>query len=670
MTTQTTPVFLSERSDTDPYRFNYAAVTSQEIQETTEAFLADVDSRIDTLIAQEGERTVSNTLLPFEEIKVRIENYETQLSFFVDLHEQDAVRDASRNALQAIDGFITTRVSLNVDLYEALAAVEVSSSDVQTVRVHDNLMRDFRRSGVDKDEKTRERIAQIQDRVTQLQLAYEKNSADISEMWLEESDLIGVPESTLASFARNDEGRVRVTTAYPEILPVMKYADNASTREQASRLFHTQSPENEPILKEILELRNEFSTLLGYTTYADFDVEKVMTGDTQTVKAFLEVLDRATARRYSAEFDALTEELVSDTGRTKLMPYDSGYYAEKLKASRYNLDPKAVMEYFPFKTVLDGIHSVYEKLFGIRFEKVDASTLNLWASDGIYVYDIYEADKILGRVYLDMHPREGKFGHGACGAIVPGVKDRQLPEVVLMCNFPKPTDDDPALMLFGQVNTWFHEFGHGLHQLFGSGLNWIDFSGTNTQRDFVEAPSQMLENWLGDPAVLQMIGVHYKSGEPISADMVEAIRRSEEFGSGMHVRRQLSLSRFSFEIYSRDPATLDFTALWSEIDTEYGLVPDLPGMHMHTRFGHIVAGYDSKYYTYMWSLAISKHLLTAFDQSNLMDPVPAKRYRDLVLAPGGSKDAADLIEDFTGSFSVQEIGDALKQWLTQNPDEW
>lgn len=670
-TTESEPRFLSEHSDTDPYRFNYATVESDQIATQTRVAIERARSQLDDLVGQDGDRTVATTMLPFEEVKIFIENFTTQLIYFAHLHTDEGVRDAARAALQEIEAFSTSHITLNTALYKSVAAItDVTDTDPQTTRMHDDLMRMFRRSGVDKDERTRQRVAEIKNRITGLQLAFEKSAAEVSEMWFDERDLAGVPPTTLDGLLRNDDGKVRVTSNYPEILPVLQYAEDERTRERATRMFNTQAPENRAVLREIIELRADLATTLGYSTYAEFDVEDVMTRTPETVQQFFSVLDRATKARYDAERRALTEALRSDTGRDVLYEFDVAYFQERVKEQRFDLSSKAVMEYFPFRTVLDGIHRVYAQLFGIRFEPVDASTLDLWASDGIYVYDIYEDDELLGRAYLDMHPRDGKYGHAACGALVSGIAGVQLPEIVLVCNFPQPSADKPALMTFREVKTWFHELGHGLHELFGARTDWIGFAGIRTEHDFVEAPSQMLENWLSDASVLQQIGRHYKTGEPIPAGMVEQIRRAEEYGSGWHVRRQLVLSRFSFEIYHRAPAEVDFAALWDEISTEYATVPRLPGTHMETRFGHVVLGYDAKYYTYMWSLAISKHLLTAFDRNNLMNSGPARRYRKLVLAPGGSRDAADLIADFTGSFSVEEIGAALEEWLTADPDQW
>jgi thimet oligopeptidase len=655
----------------DTTGFNAARVTPEQVAGQTSAAIGRARAGIDDITALGGERTVATTLRALETCKILLENYATQLHFFTALHRDEAVRDAARTALQELDAFTASHITLNTALYEAVAAItDMATADQQTQRMHADLMRMFRRSGADKDDETRERVAEIKDRITGLQLAFEKNAAEISEMWVSEQALTGVPDKTLEGFTRNEDGQVRVTTSYPEILPVLQYGDDERTRERASRLFNTQPPENGPVLREIIELRSELASLLGNRTWAEYDVEDVMTKTPETVETFFHVLDRSTKARYDAEIRALTEALEADTGREVLRDFDVTYYREKVKEQRFDLRPKEVMEYFPFRTVLEGIHGVYERLFGIRFEAVDASTLDLWADDGIYVYDIYEDDELLGRAYLDMHPRDGKYGHAACGAIVPGVAGVQLPEIVLMCNFPQPSADNTALLTFPDVKTWFHEFGHGLHQLFGGKTDWIDFSGTNTERDFVEAPSQLLENWLGDASVLQQIGRHYESGEPIPANMVEQIRQAEEYGSGWHVRRQLVLSRFSFEIYRREPEDVDFAALWDEISAEYGTIPRLPETHIETRFGHIVAGYNSMYYTYMWSLAISKHLLRAFDQDDLMDPEPARRYRELILAPGGSRDAADMIADFTGSFDVEEIGAALEEWLTTDPDSW
>ncbi|RYE73730.1 MAG: peptidase M3, partial [Myxococcales bacterium] len=300
---------------------------------------------------------------------------------------------------------------------------------------------------------------------------------------------------------------------------------------------------------------------------------------------------------------------------------------QRMKATRFDVDARTVRSYFDFPSVRQGLLDVTGRLFGLSYEPVEVSTWHVEVAS----YDVLLGGDVIGRVHLDLHPREGKYNHAAQFDLVPGVAGRQLPEGVLVCNFPR------GLMDHDDVVTLFHEFGHLLHHVLAGGHHWVSFSGVATEWDFVEAPSQLLEEWAWDANVLATFARN-ADGEPIPADLVERMRAAEDFGKAFLARTQMFYAAVSYRFHLERPA--DLTTRLLELQREYSMLPPLPDTHFHTGFGHL-EGYTSAYYTYMWSLVIAKDLFSAFDSADLFAPEVALRYRDLILAAGGSEDAAD-----------------------------
>jgi thimet oligopeptidase len=295
------------------------------------------------------------------------------------------------------------------------------------------------------------------------------------------------------------------------------------------------------------------------------------------------------------------------------------------------------------------------RLFGIEYRRVAAP---VWHAE-VEAYDVLEEGRLLGRVYLDMHPREGKYKHYAQFTLASGQKDVRLPEGVLVCNFPRPAAGAPALMEHGDVKTFFHEFGHLLHHVLGGHTRWAAHSGVATEWDFVEAPSQMLEEWVWDPGVLATFATHVETGEAIPAALVRRMKAADEYGKGLMVRQQMFYAATSLELHRRAPDALDTTALVAEMQERYTPFRHVDGTYFHESFGHL-DGYSAIYYTYMWSLVIAKDLFRPFREAGLMDAAVARRYRQAILEAGGSKPAAELVQDFLGrphSFAAYE------QWL-------
>jgi thimet oligopeptidase len=374
-----------------------------------------------------------------------------------------------------------------------------------------------------------------------------------------------------------------------------------------------------------------------------------------SAKGIADFVDRVSsaAREYALRDRAvLVERLRQDEPTADTIDAaDTAYYAELVRREHFDVDAQQVRQYFDFARVRAGLLDVTAKLFGVDYRP--RPDLPTW-HENVAAYDVTVDGEPRGRIYLDLHPREGKYKHAAQFDLRPGLVDRQLPEGVLVCNFPR------GVMEHGDVVTLFHEFGHLMHHVLGGRQQLVRYTGVATEWDFVEAPSQLLEEWAWDADVLRGFAVDVAS-EPIPAELVERMRAARDFGAGYFVTTQSFYAALAYRLHRDLPD--DTTAMVRDVQGRYDVFSYLPDTHFQAAFGHL-AGYTSAYYTYLWSLVIAKDLFSAFDQGNLLDERVAARYRDAILIPGGSADAADLIQDFLGRpFAF----DAFQAWLARAP---
>src|SRR5437773_623761 len=391
--------------------------------------------------------------------------------------------------------------------------------------------------------------------------------------------------------------------------------------------------------------RAELAKLIGYGSWADYITADKMDGSARNASAFIDRIVAASTAKAEREYAAILKRRQRDAaGATVVNRWESTYYAELVRKSDFAFDSQTVRPYFPFDRVKQGLLDVTSTLFGITYRRL--SDVPVW-DPSVEAFEMLSNGQVIGRFYLDMHPRPNKYNHAAEFSIRNGVAGRQIPEAALICNLPGGQPGDPGLMTHEDVLTFFHEFGHLVHALVSGRHQWIGISGISTEQDFVEAPSQMLEEWTWDPATLATFARHYETNQPIPEALVKQMRRASEFGKALNVRQQMVYARLSLSIYDRDPKAVDTTAMVKEIASQYTPYPFVEGTHFQTSFGHL-DGYSAVYYTYMWSLVIAKDLLSHFDRANLLAPQVAHKYRDTILAQGGSKPAAALVRDFLG----------------------
>ncbi|HET9233310.1 MAG TPA: M3 family metallopeptidase, partial [Candidatus Eisenbacteria bacterium] len=426
----------------------------------------------------------------------------------------------------------------------------------------------------------------------------------------------------------------------------MSYAKNGEARKRIYFEYNNRAyPQNKEVLGKILEKRDELAKTLGYRNWAHYVTEDKMVASPEKAAEFLEKLKDAAKVRAERDYAMLLERKKKDEpSATTVADYEKSYYSELVKKEQFDFNSQELRDYYDYPRVKQGILDITAKMFGVTYRPIENP--DVW-HPSVEAYELFEGDRMIGRFYLDMHPREGKYSHAAQFGLRRGSVGKQIPEAVLVCNLPGGTADGPALLEHDDVETFLHEFGHLLHSLFGGHQNWVDLSGIATEWDFVEAPSQMLEEWSLDPVVLQTFARHYKTGEPIPVALVEKLRASKDFGNGIYVAQQTFYSALSLNIYNRDPDKVDLDEMLPEMQERYSAFDYVPGTHQYASFGHL-EGYSAMYYTYMWSLVIAKDLFSKFDTKNMLDPKVATEYRKRVLEPGGSKDAADLVKDFLG----------------------
>jgi thimet oligopeptidase len=626
------------------------------------AGLVESRAQLAKILAVEGERTLANTLEPFADLSMHLENSWALASLTSAVHPDEALREEARKCEQEVRVF-DSEVRLHRGLYDALAALDTSGYDVATARLVDLQLKGFRRSGVDRDEATRARLKQIDDTLTTVGQKFDQNIAE-DESFIEVDgveDLAGLPADWIAAHPVGENGKIRISTNTPDYLPIQTYADAAEVRR---RLYIARkmraAPANDALLKELLTLRAEKARLLGFANWADYITEDKMMKSGTNAAEFIDRVVRLSAKRSKADYAMLLRRKRKDDPRAKRVEDDEKvYYQNKIMAEDYQVDAQEVRAYFEYEIVEKGLLAITADMYGIEYVRVDDA--EVW-HESVKTFDVMQGGKKLGRIFLDMHPRAGKYKHFAQFTILSGVAGKQLPEGALVCNFPDPrTSGGPALMEHHDVETMFHEFGHLMHHVFGGQQHWAPYSGVATERDFVEAPSQMFEEWAWSYETLKLFARHHETGVVIPEDLVRRMQRSRSLMRGVEVRQQMFYAAVSLRFHQLDPATLDLDQEVRRLQASVTPFAYVEGTAMHANFGHL-EGYSAMYYTYMWSQVLARDLLSPFAKHGLLNKEWTYRYRDRILAPGGSKDAADLVRDFLGrDYSYT----AFEQWLKQ-----
>ncbi len=625
--------------------------------------LAAGQRAIDTLIAAKGPRSIENTLVPFDEA-VRQNNSAGYFAGLMEqVHPEAAFRDHATSMLTKASA-AQTAIALNHDVYNALAALDLSKTDAATRYYVQRQLLEFRLAGVDKDDATRARLKKLNDQATEQQSMFDRNISDGQKtIEADASELDGLPQDYIDRHKPGADGKIHITTDYPDALPVFNFAKSDALRRRLSVAFNTRAyPKNQEVLTSLMKTRYEIATLLGFSNWADYNAADKMAAKGHNIADFIRQVDDASRPLAKREVEMLlAEKQKSSPGAREIWDYERSYLSELVRRSRYDFDSQSVRPYFPFMQVKQGILDAAAELFHVSFQQ--EPNVPSW-DPSVETWIVIDSGKPIGRFYLDMHPRPGKFSHAEMAPVLDGIRGKQLPEAILVCNFPVPTATDAGLMDYGDVETFFHEFGHLMHHILGGQQPWAGITGISMESDFVEAPSQMLEEWIRSPQVLAKFARHYKTSEPIPAELVARANRASAFGRGAWVARQNALTAISYDIYKTKPENVDLDKVTLEANRNYTLFSPLPETHMWASFGHL-GGYSSAYYTYLWDKVIAEDFFLQFDHKNLLAGDAPMRYRRVVLEPGGSMSANDLVKNFLGR--PQNMV-ALQHWMAEEFD--
>lgn len=608
--------------------------------------LADGRAAIERLAAVTGTRTAVNTLRPYDDAYNHVYLAGGLARLAIRVHPDSAVRAEGLRAQERVTQF---EAGLKGDrrVVAAIQALDTTTLTGEERRLVAALRRDFRRAGHDLDESAQARLRELRATTSRLGTLFGRNiSEDTTTIPATLAELEGMPPDWIAAHPRDADGRVLLSTKYPDFFPVIGYAAHRPLRQRMLVAFTNRGwPANVAVLDSLLHARQAIAQLLGYPDWVSYQAETRMVGSADTIHAFLDRVHaaaRPALERLAAAYLARLRQ--DEPGASSVDMADHSYLAELIRRERYALDGREVRAYFPVDAVKDGLLRVTAELFGLEFRRANVP---VWHPD-VEAYEAWEGDRLLGRFYLDLYPRPAKYSHATAMALRQGLPGRQTVEVMLVANFPRAEDGAPGLMGHTEaasgVTTFFHEFGHILHVLF---IQQQYVTG-DWEHDFTETPSQMLEELAWQPAVLQRITRHARTGAPIPADLVARMRAADAFDRPTQAAMQLAFSATSLGLHYRPAAQVNPDSLTNAAFSRY-LAVKPADYHFVTSIDHLgMSDYSGTMYTYLWSQVISKDLWNAFDPANPLNPEPARRFRDVILRPGGTRPAAELIRDFLG----------------------
>lgn len=625
------------------------------------ATIEAIETDIRALEGRDGPYTVETVLTPLNAIEKRIADGASFAGLMENVHPDSEVRAKASECTTAYSD-LATRLSLSKGIYGAVSQTDVSEQPADTQRYHFLTLQEFKLAGVDRDEATRSRIRQLNDELTQLGQSFDRNILeDVRFIEVTPEELAGMPEDFIAAKEITEEGKVRISTRYVDSIPVYTYAHSDEVRQLLRQEDRSRGyPQNADVLKQMLEKRHQLANLLGFDNYADLITSDKMIGSANNALDFINRIHDLAAPIAEDDKERLLEALRQSQPEAKeVQRWQTMYLEEQIRRTEYQVDASELRQYFPYYRVRDGIFDLVEHLFDVEIQPWETE---LW-HQSVKAYTVVQNGEAIGRFHLDMHPREGKYQHAAAFTYQVGVKDEQLPISTLVCNFAGGNNPG-EVMEYAEVRTFLHEFGHLLHAIFGGHQNWARLSGIATEWDFVEAPSQMLEEWLYDKETLQTFAINAE-GEAIPEDLVDRIVAARHLGEGAQTNIQMYYAALSLEFHRLDPKSFDLTEKMIELENHYSPFPHQDETYFYTNLGHL-NGYSAIYYTYMWSKVIAMDLFSKFEANGLRDQATAQHYRDAVLTPGGSAPAAELVEEFLGRpYSF----DAYSQWLTSTPKQ-
>ena len=602
-------------------------------------------------------RSFENTAGALDQVGFNFSVPASTISALTLVSSDDAVRNYANQAKVELSQFAVDTFGQNIALYEAFKAYVEGNAKKESLTDEQNYflketMDDFKRAGLHLSKEKRDTIKQLLKELATLSTEFSNNiSTDNRFITVTREQLAGLEQDFIDNLEKTKDGKYILKTDYPTYFPVMEHATDAQTRKDMYRVFSDRAyPKNIEVLNKIIALRDELAKTIGYKSFAEKNIDGEMAKNPERVRSFINGLIDKSTTKMQQEFDLLKTDLPLSVQLVdgKFQPYDLAFANATYKKKHFNLDDREVAKYFPMEKTIKGLLNIYEQFMDIDLK--ESSISGLWDPE-VKLIEVYKkgSDQLLGYLLLDLFPRPNKYTHACEGTVIPAVqkKDEFIPAVaIVIANFTKPTPIKPSLLDLDQVRTFFHEFGHAIHTILGA-TNLASLSGTSVKTDFVEMPSQMLEEWLWDTAILKGLSSHYQTGEPLPDNLIETITELKNFSSGNWILRQALFSLMSLDYYGPGPQK-DILSLMNELKQK--IMPQIQldlENHMPASFGHLTC-YGAKYYGYLWSKVFALDLFDHIKKYGLLNPEIGKQYVNKVIGKGGSKDPDELLKDFLG----------------------
>jgi peptidyl-dipeptidase Dcp len=629
--------------------------------------ITDARAEIDAIIENPDAPTFKNTIAALDFSGKQLDRIS---SIFFNLNSAET-NDEIQKIAQEVSPLLSefgNDITLNVDLFKRIKIIFEQKNDLTLSSEEQTLLdkkyKSFSRNGANLSEDKKKRLREIDAELAKLKLTFGENIlAETNKYQLhltKEADIAGLPEGEKEAAAQlakaKDKDGWLINLDYPSYIPFMKYASNRKLRKElsiasGSKGFHKDDLDNQENVLNIAKLRHERAQLLGYRTHAHFVLEERMAETPEKVHAFLKELLVKAKPAAAREFKQLEDFAKELDAIDRLEKWDSAYYSEKLKQKLFDLDDEKLKPYFKLENVIAGVFKVAEKLFGLQFQEVfDIETYH----KDVKTYRVYdENSNLVSLFYADFHPRAGKRS----GAWMTSFKSQYVengnnerPHISNVCNFTKPTASKPSLLTFNEVTTLFHEFGHGLHGMLADTI-YPSLSGTSVYWDFVELPSQILENWCYEKEALALFATHYETGALIPMELVQKIKDSATFQEGMQTLRQLSFGLLDMSWHGADPTAISHVKVQENKAFEgTDLFPETPETCMSTSFSHIFqGGYSSGYYSYKWAEVLDADAFAYFKENGIFNKEIAAKFKTYILSKGGTENPMDLYKKFRGA---------------------
>ena len=623
-----------------------------------DTFIEELNARLDSNnkkvveLLELQKKTYATFVKPMQMMEEYLELFFTPLSHLNSVNNSQSTQDVYTQSLPIITEY-STKLSQNVDIYSAYKAIlenEKSSLNYEQTRVLKLNIEHFELSGAHLDDTTKKRLEEINVRKSELSNNFSQNLLDATNAYeyviTDKKDVEGLPQSDIdsAAFEEDGETKYKFTLQMPSYIAYMTYGKNAQIRESLYKAYVSRAPQNAEIIEEILALKDEMSKLLGFKNYVEYSLSSKMAEDEKSVLSFLENLLQNSKAQAKTEL-----EEIQKIAPNKLQSFDTAFYSEILKKEQYDIDEEEYRPYFEQKSVVNGMFEFLNKLFGIKFVKVEEK---LW-DEKACSYDIYVKEKLTARIYLDLEARKSKRGGAWMHNWQAHCRDEKGEELLasafVVCNFPASTDKTPSLLRHDDVVTLFHEMGHTIHHILSS-VNENEVSGVNgVEWDAVEFPSQFLENFAYEPKVLKMFASHFESKEIIPDVMIDKLVRSKNFLSAMGMLRQLEFSIFDLKIHNGVYAQDEVQTILDDIRTESALIETPSYNKFQNGFAHIFAGgYAAGYYSYKWAEVLSADAFYSVVDEGIFESDTAANYLELVLKGGGAKSMQVLFIELMG----------------------